>query len=323
MQINIEKIKSLVKNSSKVVIMAHKRLDLDALGSSLGLYYFVKSLGKKATLLIEEDTFEDGVGLSLLKIKKNKIDIDIKKYSQLDLDSETLLIIIDTNNMSLVQNELAVKNIKNKILIDHHINSGLHDKKFLYTFICNEQSSSVEIVIEMLKYLDIYIPPYIATIMLSGIYVDSNRFSSKVSYKTHEGAAYLYKCGALSDELVYLLKEDFDEYVDQLEVVSKAERYNNCLIALGNENKCYKTEDLAKIAEKLILIKDIEVAFTIGKINDQIIGISARSIGKINVQQIMKKMGGGGHNNEAAVQIKDLKAFEVLEKLKKIVGVKK
>lgn len=322
MQIDIEKIKSLVANSSQVIIMSHKRMDLDGLGSSLGLYCFVKSLGKRVTILIEEDTFEDGVALSLKNIKKNKINVEIKKYNQINIDKESLLIIVDTSNISLVQSELAFKKIENKIIIDHHINSELEVENFKYVYNCSEQSSSVEMVIEMLKYFDIYIPSYIATIMLSGIYVDSNGFLSRTNYKTHEEAAYLYKCGANSDELFYLLEEDFNDYVDRTEVIINSKKYNNCLIALGNKNKFYKVEDLAKISESLVLLKDIDYAFTIGKINEGIIGISARSIGKINVQKIMKKMGGGGHDNEAATQISNKKIEEVLEKLINILGVK-
>lgn len=322
MQIDIEKIKSLVLNSSQVIIMSHKRLDLDGLGSSLGLYYFVKSLGKRATLLIEEDSFEDGVKLSLQNIKKNNIDIEIKKYNQINIDKESLLIIVDTSNLLLTQSELAAKTIENIIIIDHHINNDLEDSNYKYGYICSEQSSSVEIVIEMLKYYDIYIPPYIATIMLSGIYVDSNSFLSRISQKTHEGAAYLYKCGALSDELFYLMEEDFNDYVDRTEVIINAKKYDNCLIALGKENKLYKAEDLAKISESLVLLKNIDFAFTIGKLDHEQIGISARSIGKINVQEIMRKMGGGGHNNEAATQINNKSIAEVAENLKNILGVK-
>lgn len=322
MQIDIEKIKSLVLNSSQVIIMSHKRLDLDGLGSSLGLYYFVKSLGKRATLLIEEDSFEDGVKLSLQNIKKNNIDIEIKKYNQINIDKESLLIIVDTSNLLLTQSELAAKTIENIIIIDHHINNDLEDSSYKYGYICSEQSSSVEIVIEMLKYYDIYIPPYIATIMLSGIYVDSNSFLSRISQKTHEGAAYLYKCGALSDELFYLMEEDFNDYVDRMEVIINAKKYDNCLIVLGKENKLYKAEDLAKISESLVLLKNIDFAFTIGKLDHEQIGISARSIGKINVQEIMRKMGGGGHNNEAATQINNKSIAEVAENLKNILGVK-
>lgn len=322
MQIDIEKIKSLVLNSSQVIIMSHKRLDLDGLGSSLGLYYFVKSLGKRATLLIEEDSFEDGVKLSLQNIKKNNIDIEIKKYNQINIDKESLLIIVDTSNLLLTQSELAAKTIENIIIIDHHINNDLEDSNYKYGYICSEQSSSVEIVIEMLKYYDIYIPPYIATIMLSGIYVDSNSFLSRISQKTHEGAAYLYKCGALSDELFYLMEEDFNDYVDRMEVIINAKKYDNCLIVLGKENKLYKAEDLAKISESLVLLKNIDFAFTIGKLDHEQIGISARSIGKINVQEIMRKMGGGGHNNEAATQINNKSIAEVAENLKNILGVK-
>lgn len=322
MQIDIEKIKSLVLNSSQVIIMSHKRLDLDGLGSSLGLYYFVKSLGKRTTLLIEEDSFEDGVKLSLQNIKKNNIDIEIKKYNQINIDKESLLIIVDTSNLLLTQSELAAKTIENIIIIDHHINNDLEDSNYKYGYICSEQSSSVEIVIEMLKYYDIYIPPYIATIMLSGIYVDSNSFLSRISQKTHEGAAYLYKCGALSDELFYLMEEDFNDYVDRMEVIINAKKYDNCLIVLGKENKLYKAEDLAKISESLVLLKNIDFAFTIGKLDHEQIGISARSIGKINVQEIMRKMGGGGHNNEAATQIDNKSIAEVAENLKNILGVK-
>lgn len=321
MQIDADAVKKRIEESSQVIIMAHRNLDLDALGSSLGVYYLCKTLGKNACLLVDDNNNEAGVARSINEIKRQKINVKIKKFTEIEskIDSETLLIILDTHVPALLQNEGALK-IPNVMIIDHHIQNEDNNILSVYKYIGEDQSSSVEIIIELLKHLDIYIHPYIATVMLAGIFIDTNGFFSKTSYKTHEGAAYLYKCGALLDELQYLLKEDVKKYNDRQQIIVEAQRLDNhFMIAMAHDDHIYNKDDLAKISDTMLLFNYIEATFTIGKIDEDTIGISARSLGNINVQEIMEKLGGGGHMSDAATQLKGETSETARLKLKKII----
>ncbi|MDD3304974.1 MAG: DHH family phosphoesterase [Bacilli bacterium] len=152
MQINADKVKELIEESSQVIIMSHTNLDLDALGSSLGLYYLCKTIGKNASLLIDDDNHETGVARSLREIKRQKIYVKIRKYSEIEktIDKETLLIIVDTNASNLLQNKNLLKT-KNIIVIDHHIKNNENVIQPKYEYISEEQSSAVEIIIEFIK----------------------------------------------------------------------------------------------------------------------------------------------------------------------------
>lgn len=320
MQLDTELIKKSIEESSQVVIMAHRNLDLDALGSSLGLYYLCKTLGKSTCLLVDDTKHEVGVTRGLCELKKHKINVKMKKYADLKplLDEKTLLIIVDTHVPNLVQNEQALS-IDSILVLDHHF---IDDDKIpsLYEYIGSEATSTVGIVIELLQALDIYIHPYIASIMLAGIFVDTNGFFNKTNYKTYEGAAYLYKCEAQLKEIQYLLKEDIAKYNDRQQIIREAQIINNhFIIAVGHKENIYLNEDLAKISDTMLLFNDIEASFTVGRIGEDVIGVSARSLGNINIQQITEKFGGGGHKADAAAQIKGETIDNVVNKLKNIV----
>jgi c-di-AMP phosphodiesterase-like protein len=322
MQIDADRIKELIEESSQVIIMSHTNLDLDALGSSLGVYYLCKTLGKNACLLIDDVNYEAGVARSLKEIKRQKMNVKVKKFTEIEnkIDANTLLIILDTNAHKILQNK-QILSIPNVIVIDHHIKNEDSVISAKYEYISEEQSSSVEIIIELLKHLDIYIHPYVATIMLAGIFIDTNDFFSKTGYKTHDAASYLYQSGALLEELQYLLKEDILKYNNQQQIIREAEIINsNFIIAKGHETNIYRKEELAKISDRMLLFNNIEASFTIGKIDDETIGVSARSLGNINVQEIMEQLGGGGHLTDAATQLKGETLDTTFLKLKKIIS---
>lgn len=321
MQIDADLIKETIEDSSKVFIMAHRNIDLDAFGASLGIYYLCKTLGKDAYLLIDDNTYYSDIKKCLEGISNHDIGLKISTFSHLEpmIDDKTLLFVLDTHLINLVQNIKAL-DIKNIIVIDHHQKKDQDNINNIYEYINTEYSSTIEIVIELLQTLNIYIHPFIATIMLSGLYIDTNGYLYKTRKETHLSAAYLYESEASSLELRTILKEDFNKYKKRQEVILKAEKINNILIACGDENIIYKPYELAKISDTMIAFNEVRASFTIGKIKDNQIGISARSIGDINVGEIMKELNGGGHALEAATQIEGDNIKEVKNKLLNILN---
>ncbi len=322
MKLDAKKIEKLISEASNVIIMAHKNLDLDALGSSLGMYYLSKKIGKNTFLLIEEEKSEKGVSRSLLELNKRDLKVNVKKLKELKLiiDQNTLLIVLDVHIPNITQNSAIFKMVNKVIVIDHHIKDkdGINDAEYLY--IADMQSSTSEVVVELLKELDIYIPSYIATIMLAGIVVDTNRFSIKTSYLTYDAASYLSQQGAETKELQYLLKENLERYIKRQEIISKIEIINNSFaVGIGKSEIIYYKEDIAKVSDTMLLLNNIEAAFTIAKIDDNTIGISARSLGNVDVQKIMEKLNGGGHKTDAATQINNISILDGKNKLLEII----
>lgn len=316
--INANKIKELISLSTNVVVTSHKNIDLDALGSILGLYYISKSLDKEVYIVIEEEKNELDVKRVLSTIKKLD-NISPVCYKDLSIDNNTLLIIADTNRGTRIQSEKLLK-IKNKVLIDHHVKTDESISDLLYEYVDIEESSATEIVVDLISELNVYIPSHIATIMLAGIYVDTNGFILKTNENTHLCASLLYKFGADTKESQYLLKQNFNEYKRRQGLIIKTEFYDNIAMAAESTNK-YDSTELAKASDVLLTFNNINASFVIAKIDDNKVGISARSFDTIDVEKVMKHFGGGGHKTYSAAQIENKTVEEVKIELLKYLGV--
>jgi c-di-AMP phosphodiesterase-like protein len=323
--INASKIYELITNASNVVIMSHKTLDLDALGSSLGMFYVCSHLNRDTYILIDDTEFEEGVERALLELKKLDYKVNIKNFETLEsiLDKDTLLIIIDTNKKEILQNTRILDSVNRKILLDHHIKDPDSMNDFDYEYVNVDESSATEIAIKVINGLNVYIPDYIATIMLAGIFIDTDEFNLKATDKTFEAASLLKKFGANSIELQYLLKQDFDEYTERQKIIMHTEIINREMaIALGDINTIYERSELAKASDTILQFNNIEASFVIGKTEENEISISARSLGKINVQTIMEQLNGGGHETDAATQMHDITLIEAKKRLMNLISKK-
>jgi len=312
------KIQNLIYDSSEVYITAHKNIDLDALGSVLGMYYVIKNCGKSVTIIIDDEKVNPEVKRSLDTIKKldNIIPVrydDIKRK----LNDKSLLIITDTNKCKRLQNE-QLKKLKRKIVIDHHVRTDDTIDDAIYEYIDVTSSSACEIVLDLIDELNIYIPDKIATIMLAGIYIDTNGFLLKTTEKTHICTSILYKFGADNIEAQYLLKQNYNEFKRRQDLTLSTEFYDN--IAISTSNNKYLTTELAKASDVTLTFNGVEASFSIARLNDDTIGISARSLGNIDVEEIMTHFNGGGHKTDAATQIKGVDVEKVKKELLEYLG---
>lgn len=316
--IDYTKIVEIIESSSEVFLTAHKNIDLDALGSILGMYFIVKSSGKNAYIVIDDEEVSTEIKRSLSSIKK--IDnIDVYKYSDIvnKITNTSLLIVTDNSKINRLQN-IKLDNIKNKIVIDHHIRTDDNIKDCTYEFIDITSSSACEIVLELIKKLNIYIPTEIANIMLSGIYIDTNGFLLKTTEKTHFYTSFLYQFGVDNIEVQYLLKQNYNEFKKRQNLTLATEFYDN--IAISTSDLKYSSVELAKASDVLLTFNNVEASFVIAKLDENIIGVSARSLGNIDVAKIMNHFNGGGHKTDAACQIKNSNINEIKEELLKYLG---
>ncbi len=315
-------LKQKLKSAKTVFIMAHKDLDLDALGSSIGLYIILEKLNKNCFLIINDTKHESGVAKVFQElegclniIRDNEIEENL--YIR---QKKNLLIILDTNKKELVQSNSAIDyfDIQNIIILDHHelgdtsIEAGLR-------IIDNEISSTCEMITNLIEVYKMELDPYYVTLLLSGIVLDTNNFTLKTNAETYYAAYYLSSMGASTKKVQYLLKQDLKEYIERQKVITNVDILNDKIaIAKGSPYMIYRKEDLAKIADTLLFFNDIEASFVIAKSTSKTIAISARSLGNYNIASLLTPLGGGGNKTGGAVRINDSTIGKVETKLKQI-----
>lgn len=314
-----EQTTKLIKENKNVIIMAHKGIDLDAIGAALSLYKIVEFYKSKPFIFINDVNEYETIKRCVNKLKENKVKVNFINSDNLSnlKDKDTLLIIVDTNKKELLENPNILETYTKRIIIDHHIknDSYIDDNKIIY--INNDISSTCEIMVNYLKHANVEIPSIIATIMLAGMEIDTNGFNVKTNSKTFKAAAYLLEIGANNVEKQKLLKENKANYCKRQDFVKKSYMINDKMALCLMDEKIYKNYELALIAEDLLQFDDVEASFTIGYIGKKVVGISSRSIGEINVEEIMRTLGGGGHKTDAACTIENKSINEVKEELLK------
>lgn len=313
----IKELHKKIKKYSKIYIMSHSDLDLDAIASSLGFYEITRSLKKESYIIINEIKHESGVDKILKNIKKDYNIINSNRLN--NITNKDLLVLLDVNKPYITQNQDVLNLFTDIFVIDHHEkNSDSVVSK--YEIVDNETSSTSEIITKYIYFYDIIIPKQIATYLLSGIVLDTNNFSNKTYSSTFLASNYLMEIGADNKEVQYLLKENFDDYVLRQRVIIDAEIIRKKIaVAVGSQKVKYKREELAKMADTLLEFDNIESSYVIGKLDEDTVGISGRGIGKTNVNDVLTKLGGGGDRYEAAAKIDGESLKEVLEKLKKVI----
>lgn len=314
------KLNKKIKHSKNVFLMAHKDLDLDALGSCIGMYLILKKKRKKCYVIIDDITHELGVDKVLRELEGCITIIkseDIDKYLS-PRKNKNLLIILDTNKEELVQNKAVLKKFEQKIIIDHH---EIGKKSIKDALIINdtEVSSTCEMITNLIEYYDVEIESYYATVLLAGIVLDTNNFTLKTTPDTYYTAYYLSNIGASAKKVQYLLKQDIEEYTERQKLLSAIETINDKIaFTKATPYTIYRREELAKVADTLLFFNNIEASFVIGKIGKDTIGISARSLGSFNINKILQKLGGGGDNYNGAAKFENTTISKVEQALKEI-----
>ena len=313
-----KKLNKIFNEYENFIIMGHIDPDLDSLGSSLGLAKILKKKNKKSYVFLNNNlkTYNLNIRQALEKINGKIEFINQKTYKK--IKEKTLLVIVDVNVVDRLEYPEILDKF-DKVVIDHHIKSKNHIKDTIFTYVDSNLSSISELIAYYSDYLNIDLHTTIATILLAGIEIDTNSFNLKTTRRTYEAASILMDDGADSILKQELLKESKDDYVKRANHLKTSFMINENM-AMCIINKECSSMDLATLAEELLNFEDVEASFTIGKLDEKTVGVSARSLGKINVEKIMEKLGGGGHKSNAATQIKNKKIQEIKQKIIDLVG---
>lgn len=327
----VKNIKDLLKvitsTSSKVFIVGHLRADLDSLASAIGLQTLCEALGKDAYIVLEEP--ENTMEPIVKKIREEKTSfhniIGIEGFELL-FDSDSALIVTDTNKEEQISVKSYLGDFKEIIIIDHHHTgeSTIKNAK-MYIPISTEEgqtpkvkvSSASEIVAQLLLQARVECDKDVYTYLYGGIFLDTNRFDKNVGEKTHDITHKLCAKGADTFAVKELFLADFDEdkiindlmFNGTLLKAYEYDTFNNYTIGFTlNREKpttIYSKEQIAKAADRMMQYR-IEAEFAMGYIDDDVVKVSARSKGKIDVGKVMEYLGGGGNSQSAATEIQGL-----------------
>ena len=306
-----KKLDKEIKKHKNIIIMGHKNPDLDCIGSSLCLY---KAIEKNVYIYKTKDKLNESMKKAFKELEQENINfIDKKNYKE-HLEN-SLLIVTDLHRKSLLEYEEILEEIEDVVIIDHHI-IGKDKIESKLEYIDSKASSATEIATQYLKHKEKEIDRIIATIMLAGIEIDTNGYNMKTTEKTFKTAAYLMYMGADNILKQNILKISKEEYLKRTKQIEKSYLIHNmmiCKLHKKNHNPSY----LATMSEDLLRFDKVEASFTIGKLSNNKIGISARSLGNINVETIMRNLGGGGHLTDAACQLENKTIREAEQQLLK------
>ncbi len=311
-------LENLIKDASKVMIMGHTNPDIDSMGSSMGIYRLAKSLDKKAYIIDSNETNTlQSFKTDLAKDPEYEDILITKEVAEENIDKETLVVIVDTHKTTYVEAPELLKRTDKIVIIDHHRRSADYIENATLTFQEVYASSAAELVTELLQYAEVRVDlkTIEAESLYAGIMMDTKNFTFKTGVRTFEAAAYLRKCGVNIIRVKKWFQSNLDTFNKIAGIVKKAEIVNDT-IAIATYEKKDKEASLicAKTADELLTISDITASFVMGKAGNKIC-ISGRSIGDINVQVILEKLGGGGHITLAGAQVEGMTMEETKQEL--------
>jgi len=311
-------IQELVHNSDNVYIMGHRFADLDAVGAGAGLAGAVRQAGGEAYFVV--DPIKNLAGGLIERLHSEIPDLLITPQQAVENFSEnSLLIIVDTHNAELVESRELHDMAVHKIVIDHHRKSVNFIDDAVIFYHEPYSSSASEMVTEVIQYFKnvSFLPQVYAEALLAGIMLDTKNFIMKTGVRTFEAAAYLRKNGADTVKVKGLFTNSIEAYRKKSALISTAEIFDRCAIAVSDS----KSDDIRIIApqaaDELLGISGVDASFVIYKTGD-VVNISARSLGVMNVQVIMERLGGGGHQTMAAAQLTDVSEQKAKEMLIKV-----
>ena len=307
---NMQRLENLFEETEKVFIVPHKLPDTDALGASIGALKFALAYGKDAVVVIDRENVDKTVRKIMQLIEYEYItilDYIVSPAEALDdISRDDLLILLDHHSFSQTLDGRFITRTKHLAIIDHHrkLSDAISGAKLSH--IEPYASSSVELITEMIELSDrdIEINKFEATVMLSGIIVDTNNFMYRTGSRTFEASALLRKYGADTFKVKTILREGLQEIQLKSQLLGLAEvvHHRFSIVMIPDDLEPDRTL-LAKVADDLLEIEDIVASFAIGRLDEHFVGISARSLEGFNVQVIMEKFNGGGHLNNAGAQV--------------------
>ena len=317
-------ISDKIRSVDQVFVVGHKNLDMDALGSAVGMQLFASNITENSYAVYDQDHMSADIERAVIHLKKEGVTklLSVKDAIEM-VTKRSLLILVDHSKTALTLSKEFYDLFTQTIVIDHHRRDQDFPDNAVITYIESGASSACELVTELIQFQNSKknrLSHMQASVLMGGMMLDTKNFTTRVTSRTFDVASYLRTRGSDSVTIQEIGATDFDEYREVNELILEGHKLGSeVLIAEAKDSKCYDTVVISKAADALLAMSGIEASFVLAKNIQGFISISARSRSKINVQRIMEELGGGGHFNLAAAQIKDMTLSETGEKLTEII----
>ncbi|MEW9671683.1 DHH family phosphoesterase [Ammoniphilus sp. 3BR4] len=316
-------LRDLILESDKVLVMGHKFPDMDAIGASIGVLKAVLANERKGHIVL--DKVNPSIDRLMAAVEEHEYlsDYFVTPEQAIGMATiRTLVVLVDTHRPSMAIEPKLLQLSNRVMVIDHHRRSEEFVEDPVLVYIEPYASSTCELVTELLQYQSekLNMDSLEATALLSGMVVDTKSFAFRTGARTFEAASFLRRNGAEPAIVQRLLKEDLNQYIKRSEIVQNTEvLYDVFAISIGKPDEAYSQVLIAQAADTVLTMSGIQASFVVCKRPDNMIAISARSLGDINVQMIMEQMGGGGHLTNAATQVKEMSIDEAVKKLRGLI----
>ncbi|HCA05359.1 MAG TPA: DHH family phosphoesterase [Ruminococcaceae bacterium] len=320
MRVIANAISRAVNDSDKIYIMGHRFSDLDCVGAAIGLQCIMEKSFKRYSRVVVDRL--SSMSNQLIEYTDNRLENNIfitPAEALKGVTSRSLLIIVDTHLKNSLESPELFEKCKRSVVIDHHRKSVNHIQSALV--FCHEPSASsaCEMCAEIISYMDDTPLGYVqADALLSGIMLDTKNFVLKTGVRTFEAAAYLRRKGANTLTVKEMFSGSIDTYREKVDIVCRSEMHRSCAISQTDSADGDIRLAAAQAADEMLTLQGVSASFVIFRNGNQI-NISARSYGRINVQVIMEKLKGGGHQTMAATQLYDISRQEAYDMLIKAI----
>jgi Predicted signaling protein consisting of a modified GGDEF domain and a DHH domain len=296
--------------------MGHKYGDLDSVGAGVGICAIARKRGKRANIILDPNkNFAQPLIRKMRSLPEYEGTFITVQDAFTLIRDDTLMIVVDTNRPEQAESEALLDSCKHVVVIDHHRRAASYIDDMVLNFHEPYASSACELVTELWQYLlqNSDILRYEAEALLAGIVMDTKNFTLRTGSRTFDAAAYLRRIGSDTSEVKKMMQNDFNGTVEKYKIIQGAKMYGNGIAIAATET----IEDrvvAAQAADELLNISGVHTSFVVFLQKDAVI-ISARSIGKINVQVVLEELGGGGNRSTAGAQIRDKSFGDVYSSL--------
>ena len=314
-------LRDILLEGDNVIIMGHENPDVDSIGASIGVAKIASSNDIDAKIILNESDLDDTLSRLMKEVRDHEslYNLFISSEDAWDIMTpNTTVVVVDTHRPSMVLDEDILNKATRKVVIDHHRRADEMISNPLLVYMEPYASSACELVAELLEYQykQNKMSRIEATIMLTGIIVDTRNYTLRTGSRTFDAASYLRSNGADPVLAQTFLKDDIDTFIARSDLIKSANiDKHGIAIVKADPTMTYHPVTVAQAADTLLQMEGVRASFVVATREDESIGISARSLGEVNVQLVMEALGGGGHLTNAATRRTDLTIDELYDEL--------